>query len=381
MIGPADRVVLATAHADRLSGNLALIAAEVRRRGVRPVVLVHAPRRSFRARLAALAFHVRAGAAIARARVLVVDDYFFPLYVVTPRPSTTVAQVWHACGALKKFGYSLLDRSFGADEELVANVRIHGNYDICLVSSAAATPFYAEAFRQPSAVFVSELGIPRTDLLFGPDRDARAASVRERYAIPRDRRVVLYAPTFRGDRIVDARADSLLDFEALAAVVGEDHVVLARLHPFVRSRLDIPEWLRGFVVDASGAPELNELMLASDVLVTDYSSAVFEFALLDRPIAIFAPDLDAYERERDLYLDIRTELPAPVLETPDAVAAWLRSGAADMERVQAFATRWFTVADGHATERFVDRVVEPALRGEKVTAADLRERAPSPPSG
>ncbi|HEY3522543.1 MAG TPA: CDP-glycerol glycerophosphotransferase family protein, partial [Candidatus Limnocylindrales bacterium] len=243
------------------------------------------------------------------------------------------------------------------------------------------TPFYAEAFRQPSAVFVSELGIPRTDLLFGPDRDARAASVRERYAIPRDRRVVLYAPTFRGDRIVDARADSLLDFEALAAVVGEDHVVLARLHPFVRSRLDIPEWLRGFVVDASGAPELNELMLASDVLVTDYSSAVFEFALLDRPIAIFAPDLDAYERERDLYLDIRTELPAPVLETPDAVAAWLRSGAADMERVQAFATRWFTVADGHATERFVDRVVEPALRGEKVTAADLRERAPSPPSG
>ncbi|HEU4671363.1 MAG TPA: CDP-glycerol glycerophosphotransferase family protein [Candidatus Limnocylindrales bacterium] len=380
LTGPADRVVLATAHADRLSGNLALIAAEVRRRGRRPVVLVHAPRRSLRGRLAALAFHVRAGAAIARAAVLVVDDYFFPLYVVRPRPTTTVAQVWHAGGALKKFGYSVLGKTFGADEDLVAAVRIHANYDLCLVSSEAATPFYAEAFRLPPESFVSSLGIPRTDLLFGADREARAARVRERYGIPADRRVVLYAPTFRGERIVDARADHLLDFEALAATLAADHVVLVRLHPFVRARLQIPAGLDNFLVDVSDAPEINELMLASDVLVTDYSSAVFEFALLGRPIVVYAPDLEAYERERDLYIDIRT-LPGPVLATTEAVAAWLRAGEVDEAAIIAFARRWFTVADGQATVRFVDRVVEPALRGEKVTAAHLTEPAPSPPRG
>jgi CDP-ribitol ribitolphosphotransferase len=359
--GRPDRVVLATAHAGRLSGNLALIAAEVRRRGIRPVVLVHQPRRSPAGRLSTLAFHVRAGAAIARARVLVVDDYFFPLYVLRPLSETTVAQVWHACGALKKFGYSVLDKTFGADEELVRSVRIHTNYDLCLVSSEAAIPFYAEAFRVPADAFVAGLGIPRTDLLFG-DVEMRAARLRARYGIPDGRRVVLYAPTFRGEGVGSARADGLLDFDVLASALARDHVVLVRLHPFIRSRLDLPDRLRGFVIDVSDAPEINELMLASDVLVTDYSSALFEFALLGRPIAIHAPDLAAYERERDLYIDIRTELPGPVLETTEAVAGWLRAGEVDDAAIEAFARRWFTVADGGATRRFVDRVVEPALR-------------------
>jgi len=370
-------VVLATAHAPALTGNLAVIEAALRSRpdvrGVRVRTIAYAPSGSIRGRIAALLGSVVAGYRLARAGVFVVDDYFFPLYAVRPRRGTTVVQVWHAAGALKKFGFSVADRTFGAEDAITSRVRIHSNYDVCLVSSTAAIPAYAEAFGQPPERFVSALGIPRTDALVDPAAaDAAREAVRRRYRLPAAKRLILWAPTFRGDRILDARADESLDLGLLRAALGADHVLLLRLHPFVRSALAIPPGSEGFVVDASDDPSINELMLASDILVTDYSSVVFEYALLGRPIALFAPDLPAYERERGFYVDYRTAMPGPVFSTTEPLAAWLRAGVFDLERVRSFARHWFDVADGQATERFVERVVLPTLRGERVTATALQ---------
>jgi CDP-ribitol ribitolphosphotransferase len=121
--------------------------------------------------------------------------------------------------------------------------------------------------------------------------------------------------------------------------------------------------LAGFVVDASDHPDMNELMLVSDVLVTDYSSAIYEFALLGRPMAFFAPDHDAYERERGFYFDYRTGLPGPTFTDSRALAEHLRAAEFEPERVRRFAAESFDVADGRATERFVDQIVLPALSG------------------
>ena len=201
------RIVLATAHDPVLRGNLAVIRDELERRhpAIPLVVLAHRPAATVRGRVAALGHALRAGYHLATARLFIVDDYFFPIYVVRPRPGTTIVQTWHASGAFKQFGYSVLDKSFGADEALTDRVAIHSHYDICLVSSASAAPHYAEAFGLPLERFVSRLGIPRTDVLFGDERIARiVADLRERYAIPAGRRVILYAPTFRGDSVLAA---------------------------------------------------------------------------------------------------------------------------------------------------------------------------------
>jgi CDP-ribitol ribitolphosphotransferase len=359
------RVVLANGRSAQLSGNLAFIRAELLRREppIPHVVLTHRLRRGLRGRLAAIGFALRSGYHLATARLFVVDDYFFPIYVVRPRPGTTIVQVWHASGAFKKMGYSVLDKSFGADEQLVSRIAIHSNYDLCLVSSASVIPHYVEAFRQPAERFTAQLGIPRSDLLFD-DVDRRAAEIRRRYRLDDGRRVILYAPTFRGDSVTDARFDATLDLSLLAERLAADHVLLLRLHPFVRSRVRIGPELAHFVVDASDHPDINALMLASDLLVTDYSSAIFEFALLGRPILFFAPDHAAYERERGFYLDLRSDLPGPIFETTAELAEHIRRGSFDTERVQRFARASFDVADGHASERFVDAVVLPALAGE-----------------
>jgi teichoic acid ribitol-phosphate primase len=359
------RVVLARAHGDRIAGNLAWIRDGIRARlpDAKVVELADRPPAGWWGFASAALHHVRAGWHLATASLFVVDDYYFPMYAIQPRRGTRFVQVWHACGAFKKFGYSVLAKGFGADEAYVRSVPIHGNYDLCLVSAARFAPFYAEAFRTPIERFTSAFGIPRTDLFLDAGRRARAAeAVRRRYPIPDDKRVILYAPTFRGQRTTLARDPTQLGFGALHAALGDDHVLLVRSHPFVRARLAADPALRGFVIDVSDHPEINELMLVSDVLMTDYSSAIYEFALLERPMAFFAPDHAAYERERGFYLDWPGDLPGPVFETTEDVAAWLRAGAFDLDRVRAFRAGAFDVADGGATARFVDEVVLPALR-------------------
>lgn len=359
------RVVFANTHASGTTGNLEFIRRELERR-TPPIpyrVVVRRAERSWQSWFGSFLFSVRAAYHLATARLFIVDDYFFPIYVIEPRRGTTIVQTWHASGAFKRIGYGVLDKTFGADESLVSLVAIHSNYDICLMASKTAAVHYAESFRQPLERFVTDIGMPRTDVLFGDEKIASIkAAVRTRYALPERKRVILYAPTFRGESVLRATSPRDLDLHALHRVLGADHVILLRLHPFVRQSQPIPPDLASFAIDASDHPDIHELMLVSDVLVTDYSSAIFEFSLLNRPMAFFAPDHDDYMDERGFYFDYRTGVPGPVFDTTEALASWLRAGVFDLERVARFRAESFEVADGHASERFVDRIVLPALR-------------------
>ncbi len=367
-------VVLATQQGTEIGGNLRYIRRELEGRDppIPVIVLAYRTRTGIRGRIENTWQTLRSGFHLATARVFVVDDWFFPMYVITPRPGTVRVQVWHGAGAFKRFGYSVLDKSFGADEEMIRLVPIHSNYDICLVSSAAAIEHYMDAFRLPRDRFTSALGVPRTDLFFDAERRAQATeAIRRRYALPTDRRILLYAPTFRGAMVRDARDPGDLDVTAMRDALAGEWVVLLRPHPFVRDRLLLGPDLAGFAIDVSDWPDINELMLVADLLVTDYSSAIFEFALLDRPMAFFAPDHDAYEHERGFYFDFRTGVPGPVFEDTPALAAYVQAGDFDLPRVRAFARTWFDVADGHASERFVDRIVLPALQGRPIEVGEL----------
>jgi CDP-ribitol ribitolphosphotransferase len=162
-----------------------------------------------------------------------------------------------------------------------------------------------------------------------------------------------------------------MDLEVMHRVLGEDHVLLLKLHPFIRAAVQVPEALRKFAIDASNDPDVNELMLVSDVLVTDYSSVIYEFALLGRPIAFLAPDDGAYDEERGFYFDFRREAPGPIVDTTEDLAALIRAWEFDLERVAAFRDASFDVPPGGAAARLVDRVILPALQGETVTAASI----------
>jgi CDP-glycerol glycerophosphotransferase len=194
------------------------------------------------------------------------------------------------------------------------------------------------------------------------DRDALTVQLRRRLDLPDDRRVVLYAPTYR-DQVVDGRGryrlDLHLDVDRLRRAVGHDTVVLFRKHHYVVDA--VPETADGFVRDVSAFPDGTELMLAADVLVTDYSSMMFDFANTGRPMLFFTYDLDVYRDEiRGFYFDFSERAPGPLLRTTDELAAALR----DLDgvvgeyrsRYDAFASTFCELDDGRAAARVVDRI-------------------------
>jgi teichoic acid ribitol-phosphate primase len=361
--GLRDRVVFATRDAERPGGNLVAIREELRRQapGTPTTVIGYRMRDGLGGRVATALDAVRLGYHLASARLLVADDWLFPLYATWPRTGTSRVQVWHAAGAFKAFGFSV------ADPDAVGRLPMTANFDVVLASSAAAVAAFAEAFQVRPERVSPAIGVPRTDVFFDAHARARAqAAVRARYGLDPGRRVLLYAPTFRGTGPRDAHDANLLDIPLLHQALGDGWTLLLRLHPHVVAAAPIPADQAGFALDVSGWPDMNELLLVADVLVTDYSSVVFEYALLDRPMAFLAPDAEEYTRDRGFYLDLTRDLPGPVVATTAELAAHVASGTFDAEATRAFARRWFDHADGHASARFVERIALPALRGEPV---------------
>ena len=314
--------------------------------------------------------------ALAQARYVVANDHF-PRWF-RRRPEQTCLQTWHG-SPLKLQGRLLADRPRAMRAYRLFLGQHAENWQYLVSPGPPATPILRAAF--PAGADVLETGLPRTDLLHGPDRDRLAESVKRRLGIA-GRRVVLYAPTYRDD--LDYRSGSrvgqlrdlptyraevahrggyrlgrLLDLAALSSALGDDHVVLFRKH---RRIIDpLPADAEPFVRDVSWFPDATELLLAADVLVTDYSSSLFDFAGTGRPIVLFTPDLEAYRDDiRGFSIDLEAEAPGPLLRTTDEVVEALR--AADAVRVgfgdryESFVESYCALDDGHASSRVVDRI-------------------------
>jgi CDP-glycerol glycerophosphotransferase len=229
-------------------------------------------------------------------------------------------------------------------------------WDLLVSPNAASTPLLRGAFAFEGELL--ETGYPRNDVLSAPDREAIRARVRAELGIPDGVRAVLYAPTWRDNVLLPreggASLDLHLDLERFARELGEDHVLLLRLHYFVAGRVTPPEGAA--VRDVSFHPEMSELYLAADVLVTDYSSAMFDFAVTGRPILLYTYDLAAYRDDvRGFYFDLPAIAPGPQLETTPELVDALRDlsvvAVRHEERYAAFRERFCHLEDGRAADR------------------------------
>lgn len=291
-----------------------------------------------------------------------VNNQNFPHYI-RRRRSGVYLQTWHGT-PLKRMLHDL-DEVVGRDEGYVDRVtNAVAQWTTLLSPSPYATQAFRSAFRYDGEVL--EAGYPRNDILCAPDSSALVEQVRQRLQLPDGKRVVLYAPTFRDDS-KGQRGFSFelpFDLERFAEEMDDDVVLLLRMHVLIADRLTVPEHLRHRVVDASRYPDIQELYLVSDVLVTDYSSVFFDYALLRRPMVFHAYDLDNYRDQlRGFYLDYTAEVPGPITTTEDelyaALGTALATDAADRPEIDAFIARFAPHDDGHAAARAVDAVLDP----------------------
>lgn len=292
---------------------------------------------------------------LARSDVIVIDD-FQPVIYRVDDPEMRIVQLWHAWGAFKTVGYSRVGKPGGVSPYS----RVHKNYSFAAVSSTSEVPFYAEAFGIPEWRVIPT-GIPRMDQFFDPLR--RAASREAALtAIPaaRGRMTILFAPTFRGHGARTAWYDlERIDYRALHLLcVEKDALCIIRMHPFVRTPLSIPEAYADRIIDGSGVSiDINELLFAVDLLITDYSSVVFEFSTMDRPMLFYAYDLEAYVASRDFYVDYVDFVPGRIVRTFAELLDAIRREDYDVARLKAFRARHLDHFDGHATDRVIDLIL------------------------
>ena len=297
--------------------------------------------------------------ALARSRYVVVPNYR-PLHgwLRTPRDQVVV-QTWHGA-PFKKIGFDN-ERSERASSRdfLDALLRESARWNYLLSPNPASTPILRGAFGYEGKML--ETGYPRCDIFFRPDREVVAARVRERLGLPEGKTVVLYAPTMRDDHRYGRNQFTLdlrLDLEKARAELGDDHVLLVRRHAKVVDTVTTADG--EFARDVSLWPDVNELLLATDVLVTDYSSLMFDFANTGRPMLFFTYDLEDYrDRLRGFYFDVE-RVPGPVLMTSDEVISGIRDAASLREQhhdtYRAFVADFCAWDDGGASARFVEQV-------------------------
>ena len=302
--------------------------------------------------------HLRRSIALARevatASVVFLDDASREISCLPLRPETKVVQLWHACGAFKKWGASTEGRIFGDSIKKIKRHPYYANLSLVTVSAPEVAWAYREAMLlEDTPQVVQPLGVSRTDVFF--DDAFIEQSFRDLYEqVPQaaGKKVLLYAPTFRG-HVEGAEAPNALDVEQLAAELGEDWVLLINHHPFVKTRPAIPAGCESFAFDVTGKLPIDQLLVVADTMVTDYSSVVFEYSLTNRPMCFFAYDLEDYDDWRGFYYPYEEMTPGPVVRTTAEVAAFVRAAATafDDTEVRTFRNRFMTSCDGHSTER------------------------------
>ena len=310
-----------------------------------------------------------------------VNNQNFSAQIAKPA-GTTFLQTWHGT-PLKRMQHDV-ENMLSRDAEYQRRAaRLTGYWDVLLSGSPYATACFRSAFRYQGAIL--EVGYPRNDVFSWPDVSVRARYARERLGLGDDsRKVLLYAPTFRDDnrRGVNWKHKLELDVTRLENEFSEEYVLVVRFHQLVRESIaDLTAKHPEFVIDASAYNDIQELMLISDVLITDYSSVFFDYSVLRRPILFFTYDLDRYRDVlRGFYLDFESVAPGPLLRDNDELVGALRN----LERVEKryqiqleeFAATYAPLDDGGASDRVLDAFFDSAYGTPSPDDAPQRPAVP-----
>jgi CDP-ribitol ribitolphosphotransferase len=293
---------------------------------------------------------------MATSHYFIVDDYYFPIYTIKPRKKTEIIQLWHAAGAFKKFGHSIVGKAFGPTNGYLKYINIHSNYTKVIVSSKEVIPFYAEAFQMPSAN-IYPLGLPRTDYFFDLKSHQQLKNqFYHDYPELKEKKVILYAPTFRSKGQNQNLLDYFIDLNVLRDSLGSDYALLIHLHPYVDKKLHFTAQFDGFVYQMQDNYSIEEILILSDLLITDYSSIIFDFSILNKPIGFYARDLESYTKIRDFYFDYENFVPGPIFKNTMKLTHWIKEENFELEKIQEFRKRFMKDCDGRVSQRVVEQI-------------------------
>ncbi|WP_294465300.1 CDP-glycerol glycerophosphotransferase family protein [uncultured Anaerofustis sp.] len=287
---------------------------------------------------------------LATSRVFIVDNAYFPVHVIKHKKRTVVIQVWHAAGAMKKFGNDV-----EIEEEAVEDKFRHKNYDYCIMGSDFSKKHYATAFGMDEEK-VLVLGSARTDLFFKEDVLNRVRNeFYEKYPDLKSKKIILYAPTFRG-RGNEKDTKLHLNVEKMKKELeGLGYVFLYKPHLNAKSEDNKDD---DFIKYLDKEDVLNKVMPVCDIFITDYSSAVIEYSILKKPLILYVYDLEEYIDSPGFYQDFKTEMIGEQVKKTDDVIKIIKENDFDLSGYDKFINTHYKYLDGNSSDRIADYIIK-----------------------
>lgn len=297
----------------------------------------------------------------AYSKYVVLDDYYPYLYFIKPRKNVKIVQLWHGCGAFKKFGYSCINKKWDELNKSHKYFPIHNTYTDVFVSSPIVIPYYKEAFNCDVSI-IKPLGVPRTDYYFNIQNiNSALENIKKTYTNIENRKIILYAPTFRGIDVSFSVFTDKIDYNYLASLIKNDYVLLVKYHPFAKKiiKQEITESLNNnFLYDITNSFTIENSLCAADIVISDYSSLIFEYSLLERPMIFFTDDLDSYDDERGFYFPYKDFVPGPIVNDTESLVNAIHNAYSqdNIKKVKAFKEKFMSSCDGNSTERIYNYI-------------------------
>ena len=291
---------------------------------------------------------------IASSKYILVDDFYPLIYPLKIRKDAKLIQVWHAMGAFKTVGYSRNKSKEGYKSSSLT----HKNYTDTIVSSENIRKNYAEAFGIDIEK-VHPYGVPRTDIFYSDKykRDIRK-QLYQKYPQFKNKKVILFAPTFRGKGQKTAYYDySLIDFNLIKKKFSKDYVFLVKMHPFIKKLPDIDFENDDFYYNLSSEREINDLLFITDILITDYSSVIFEYSFFKKPVIFYIPDYENYDGSRGFYYPFSKYTYGDIAKNNKELINLIENSKVNKKKLQEFFDYFCGACDGKSTERVVKKLI------------------------
>ncbi len=279
--------------------------------------------------------------------------------LLSKRKDQILISTWHGT-PLKRLGFDMGNLYLDDPKSKFKYKRDSSQWDYLISPNEFTTERLRSSFAYDGKVL--EYGYPRNDILYNYDEEL-ASEIKSNLNLPKDKKIILYAPTWRDDESYDVgkvRFNLKLDLDKLKRHLSDEYVILVRTHYFISNNLDLSNY-KDFAFDVSKYEDIAELYLISDILITDYSSVFFDFANLKRPILFYTYDLDKYSKMlRGFYLDITSEVPGPLLYTTDEIIEAIEY-IDDLKirwhnQYEEFYRRFCSIDDGNASKRIVEEI-------------------------
>lgn len=280
---------------------------------------------------------------IANSKVCIIDGYNIAISVLKHKKSLKVIQIWHAMGAIKKFGYQVLDREEGSNSKVAKIMKMHANYDLVTCTSRETRRIYSEAFNTDINK-IEVLGMPRIDYILEKDKkiNEKLENLYKDYPKLKEKKNIVYVPTFRKNETIDIE-------QIVSEIDEEKYNLIVRLHPLDKTKVD-----NKYVID--GKYSTFDLIKMADYVITDYSAIAFEVATLNKPLFFYLYDIDKYESSRGLNINLKEEMKNSTKQNIKDIIKIIENNTYDYEELKKFREKYVQTVDIDNSKRIVEYV-------------------------